>query len=215
LSDFSQMASRITVDPRVAYTARVSVRLFRLAVTERQAGLAKTLAEDETKSLIREFVMRSTTKGRDRALARLRRRIDPFASFADRRLHGDPRALWQTIVLQDGGAAVWFLTIDRHRGVTQDVWNFACAEHAITRFYQRGGQDLVQALFEANAGATNGKLYRKRGVVMITAGPGAFSCVAEVGGFDRAGRLFGKTWLHSDQMYDDQEANLGVITAAA
>jgi hypothetical protein len=92
------------------------------------------------------------------------------------------------------------------------IWNFRVIGHALERFYERGGKDLDQALYEANRCVIKGKLYRlPENEVLVDAPPGAFIGRVDPGGFAEAGIVVARTWVHSDQLHPDQERRLAVL----
>jgi hypothetical protein len=117
---------------------------------------------------------------------------------------------------EDAGAAVNFLMIGGKPSLCRGIWNFRVIGHAVERFFERGGEDLDGALYEANRRVIKGRLYRlpESGEVLVGAPPGAFIGRANPGGFKGAGIVVARTWLHFDMLHDDQERRLAELEAA-
>jgi hypothetical protein len=81
--------------------------------------------------------------------------------------------LWSSIVLAEKGATVEAILVSRST-VRQGHWNLLVSEHALVRFYERGGTDLEAALFEGNYECGRGRFYKLAdgSEVVVKAGPG-------------------------------------------
>jgi hypothetical protein len=202
----------------ISTEARGRLRIWRRNQAARQAELERVLEAKQLRLLADDFVHRGSEKGRMRALLRLRREIDPVTEgICAARLHDNPSALWATIGIEPEGAEVAYLMISAARGISRGPWNLKCTDHALGRFFQRSprGADLSVALLDANVNIGRGKLYRlpKDEGVLVSAGDGAFRGRVDPGGLDHLGLVQAWTWLHTDQLFEDQESN--VVGAAA
>jgi hypothetical protein len=186
--------------------ARAEVRSFRQAQHDRRVRLDEVLSSRPLVDAIAEFSRRSSEKGKRRALETLRELLEPFAPFEAARFGKDARALFaELICLEGGGAEVGFILVGRG-AISRKPWNFACSEHALIRFFERGGQELEGALIEANRASTKGFLYTSPNgtEVLIPGGRGVFVGATEPGGFDGLGRCSGRTWLSENMLGPDQ-----------
>jgi hypothetical protein len=197
----------------ISTEARGKLRLWRREVAERQGALDRVLERKPFRLLVDDFLYRGSEKGRLRALMKLRQKLDPVTAGARvARLHGKAAAMWAAISVSEDGAAVDYLVIDAVGKISRGPWNIRASDHALARFYQRSprGADLTAALLGANVNVGRGKLYQlpKDEGVLVAAGDGAFRGRVDPGGFDHFGLANAWSWLHSDQLFEDQENQL-------
>jgi hypothetical protein len=122
-----------------------------------------------------------------------------------------PKRPWSSVI-SDGilGAYVEAILISRG-AVRKSRWNLIASEHALVRFLERSGADLEAAMVEANRECARGRFHRLPGgtETIVKAGPGAFVGLVEPGE-DGSGVMTARTWLHADQLREDQEQKLMV-----
>jgi hypothetical protein len=132
--------------------------------------------------LVALYCSRAEEPGRQRALLRLHKVVDPFAQFEIARLHRPAAALWSSAVAAETGAIV--------------------SEHALVRFFERSGAaaDLDAALIEGNRECARGRFHRlaEGTETIVRAGPGCFCGIVEPDDAG-AGVMTARTWLHRDQ----------------
>jgi hypothetical protein len=111
------------------------------------------------------------------------------------------------------------------KGVAEGLWTIEVPDHALGRLLQRApGVDIDGALRGAHfalLGAVQDSLplAHRDARFMVPAGPGVFMCSALHGPDISTGgqiniHIHAHTWLHSDQLRDDQEAALIVAAGA-
>jgi hypothetical protein len=191
------------------------LRLWLRHATERQQALEDELERNETRQLVSHLLHRGSELGRQRALKRLDRRLEPYC-LLEIPHSKDARALWSTIAVYGDDIVVEYLIVSPTRKVGRGPWSFETTAYAVGRFFQRGGDNADVALIEANYNASKGQLWRlpQGEDVLVEAGPGAFLGHVKLGGYSGTEIVQGKTWLHRDQLSDAQEAQLNLLEAS-
>jgi hypothetical protein len=205
--------------------SRGKFRLWRAATVLRAVALDRAFnSSNDIDSLFYKAAV-----GRGRALRRLRAAFERHGA----RWTGTPDAprwsyinpafdLWECETRVVSLGCIW---ADRTTNAlfNRPIWCFAASEHACLRFFQRSrpGASLTDALFEAHANtlglSTRTLIERKRAgapFYRLAAGEGAFATDVIVAdkkadnGLLQTMFLFGRTWLHWDNLTERQEAQI-------
>jgi hypothetical protein len=194
---------------------RGKLRTFNSRASERRAALDAAMSTQTFSVLVALYCSRTEERGRRRALERLRKVLDRSAQFEIARLHRPALALWSSIVPGETGAHVELVMIGR-AAIAKRRWNLVVSEHALIRFFERSGgaADLDAALIKGNRECARGRFHRLRGgtETIVKAGPGVFCGIVEPDDAG-AGAMTARTWLHADQLREDQERRLAAAAA--
>lgn len=229
----------MTTPTPISAEARGRLRIWKKHAAARYARFWAAYSDRATRHDVVDFVMRSSETGRARGFEKVRRRLHNTAFLEGVRTATDPIAVWSVIKAREAvavepdepGFAQACVTMNYavaggpDKGVAEGLWTIEVPDHALGRLLQRApGLDIDAALRGAHfalLGAVQDSvpLARRDARFMVPAGPGVFMCSALSGPDISTGgqinvHIHAHTWLHSDQLRDDQEAALIVAAGA-
>ena len=206
--------------------------MWKSQASHRWARLEELFTSDAVHAIARDFSLRGSRLGQERALKKLRRVFDPLACIQLARVGGRPRALWLALVPRStpvivgsddpgerqSGAATYFVLVG---GATQGcttldtgLWTLEASDHALHRLIERGGTGagIDGVLLAAHHRILRDRLHLGADgeELIVSAGPGIFRAARVVGASEATGLpvsfVRAETWLHQDQIADDPAA---------
>lgn len=215
------------VDPE----ARGKLRRWRADIEKQWLGLNRVLDRDATITAATAMI-RKGLKGRQRAFEKLARDFQRHgARLKGVRLCGpQPLAMWAVMspIEKDAESpdptdhqgsvfinAILAGRIDDQHAMGSSFWCFEAMDHALGRLLQRDrGADVTQIMLAAHDGLLRAPTCLPLGPerrFLLPAGNGAFACEFVFAGSATGGvktliiRARARTWLHRDQLSDEQE----------
>jgi hypothetical protein len=219
----------------ISAEARGRVRVWRGAVERNRAQLLAAFDSPEVLRAATDFHAKGKNavhhshrsgaprKGADRALRHLR---GIFEKHGARWTPNVSPPRWGYINAQgpifsegsfeelQSGVAIGSITLDSGLLCHVPLWTIVATDHAVCRISQRRpGVDISAALWEAHANALNLSASRTSERFRLPAAGGCFSAewvVGEAPSGERAAFLRASTWVHSDMLYEEQEAEIAL-----
>ena len=157
----------------ISAQVRGQPRRFKSEASAKRDVLAKVLGSQAILILAVAFCGARGERHRRQMLAKLRATLDPVATFFEH-MPKPSRAGWASIVPAEKGATVEAILVARGH-VRRAHWNLLASEHALERFYERGGIELEAALIEGNYECGRGRFHKRAdgSEVIDKAGAGA------------------------------------------
>lgn len=215
--------------------ARGKLRVFKQGLEQRQKAIDAYIDAPATQRTIANFILRHR-KGRQAPFDKLNAELEKRgAQLAGEDLGGKtPAAIWSTLRARgavtyepDARDAENCVTVDflaigwtRHRplgDLTQGVWTLELKDHALGRFYQRGGDNLEAAIWSAHRGilCLDGRSIVQRNSPEFLFQPNrrdVWACECRLGADLLTGRdavhFYIRTYLAFDQVKPDKEREL-------
>jgi hypothetical protein len=217
----------------ISTEARGKLRRWKGRARQRWHRFDRHYGSLNTIGAAQDFLGRGSEKGRRRAFEKLRKTFANVAVLEGVRIAGEyPIAVWSilrpreavAVDSDDPGRRQDCVTINylvvgvQGRGLGDGLWTLEVTDHALGRLLEREpAADLDSVLMQAHHSVLRADIESLRAAsksqdrLLVNAGEGVFACDFIIGRDVSAGHaiephLMARTWLHGDQLCEDQVA---------